>query len=142
MFLKRFAITILALGIFASATPTVLAQNSGTENAVTSEAISPRFEYVSNAYSKLSISGNSASVTGYVQKTPAATKIKITTTLLCDGKSVNSWSTPTSTTSSSATIRKTVTLSKHGSYEVKTTYSVTGPNGTETNTCYSDTVNY
>lgn len=102
-----------------------------------------RFSYVSRAYSRLSISGSRATVTGYVRMTDYGEAIDITTRLMLDGEEIESWSTPTSQTSDSKTIQKTVSLKQRGTYLVETEYTVYGTDGGEEyDITYSDEIEY
>lgn len=101
-----------------------------------------RYNYVSSASSNLSISGSTATVTGYVSMSKDAEEIDITTRLLLDGEEIESWSTPTSQTSTSRTIRKSVRLTERGTYQVETEYTVYGPSGEDHDYVYSKEVDY
>ena len=118
------------------------------EAATLSEAIgapiSVQYVYINKASSSLNISDDgSAAIKGYVQRTKSGKSIELTVTLQCYSRGswsdVESWS--KSTTSSLAYISKTYEVDS-GKYRVKTGYSVSGDDGTESGTVYSKTVTY
>lgn len=139
---KALAGLLCALVVVSSSAP-VLAQNPENEmSALFTNQILPRMSLTASATSTIAISGSTASVIGIVKMAPAGRRISMTTSLLCNGRVVNSWSTPTSTTSTKSTIQKSVKLTAKGTYQVKTEYTVYGDSGSESGTSYSVSVKY
>lgn len=101
-----------------------------------------RYSYIDYSSSTLSISGSTASVRGYVRMTTEGESIEMTTSLLLDGAEIESWSTPTSETATSAVIQKKVRLYDRGDYQVVTEYTVYGPDGSESGASYSSAESY
>ena len=89
----------------------------------------------------LSISGSQATMYSSVTADSSVTKIVITQVLQKDGKDVPGTSKSETFYKSSASKQNTVTCSGSGAYQVKTTYKITSPDGTDTHTKYSNTVN-
>jgi hypothetical protein len=89
----------------------------------------------------LSISGSQATMYSSVEADPSVTKIVITQVLQKDGKDVSGTSKSQTFNKNSASKQDTVTCSGSGTFRVKTTYKITSPDGTDTHTKYSNTVN-
>ena len=89
----------------------------------------------------LSISGSQATMYSSVEADPSVTKIVITQVLQKDGKDVSGTSKSQTFNKNSASKQDTVTCSGSGTFRVKTTYKITSPEGTDTHTKYSNTVN-
>ncbi len=137
---KLVSFGICMLLLFSFSAPLLAANESPTLTS----PIGVRYVYVNKASSTLSISSNgTASINGYVQKTPSGTSIQLTSTL--QRYSSGSWATvaswSTTSASSSASISQIYTVYS-GTYRVATSYSVSGPNGTESGTVYSTTETY
>jgi len=131
-----------ALLLLTVSAPTVLA--AGEANAASGSIVSIQYVYINQASTSLSISaGGTATVYGFVQKTPAGKSIYLSSTLqrYSNGSwsNVKNWS--KSSTSSSASILETYQVSS-GTYRVKTYYYVSGDDGYESGTVYSKTVTY
>ena len=106
--------------------------------------MSVKYTYINQASTSLSISaGGTATVYGFVQKTPAGKYIYLSSTLQRNSNGtwsdVTSWS--ASSTSSSASILETYQVTS-GTYRVETYYYVSGDGGYESGTVYSKTVTY
>ncbi len=105
--------------------------------------ITSRYIYINNAYSTLAISDGTATIKGFVQKTTSGESIYLSSTLQQYSNDmwsdIKSWS--KSSTASSVSISEKFTVSK-GKFRVATYYSVSGPDGSESNTVYSRTVTY
>ncbi|KXG77107.1 hypothetical protein [Thermotalea metallivorans] len=135
-----FALSILL--ILSVLTSTALA--TGETSATPESVVSIQYVYINQASTSLTISASgTATVYGYVQKTPAGKNIYLTSTLqrYSNGSwtDVKSWS--KSSTSSSASILETYQVSS-GTYRVETYYYVSGDGGYESDTIYSKTVTY
>ncbi|MCG1024936.1 hypothetical protein [Dehalobacter sp.] len=134
---KLLSLGICMLILFSFSTPLLAAE------ANTSSPLGVNYVYINKASSTLSISNGTASINGYVQKTPSGTSIQLTSTL--QRYSSGSWATvaswSTTSASSSASISQIYTVYS-GTYRVATSYSVSGPNGTESGTVYSTTETY
>lgn len=89
----------------------------------------------------LSISGSQATMYSSVTADSSVTKIVITQVLQKDGKDVSGTSKSQTFNKNSASKQDTVTCSGSGTFRVKTTYKITSPDGTDTHTKYSNTVN-
>lgn len=89
----------------------------------------------------LSISGTQATMYSSVTADSSVTKIVITHVLQKDGKDVAGTSKSQTFYNRSASRQDTVTCSGSGTFRVKTTYKITSPDGTDTHTKYSNTVN-
>ena len=89
----------------------------------------------------LSISGSQATMYSSVESDPSVTKIVITQVLQKDGQDVSGTSKSQTFNKNSASKQDTVTCSGSGTFRVKTTYKITSPEGTDTHTKYSNTVN-
>ena len=131
-----------ALLLLTVSAPTVLA--AGEANAASGSIVSIQYVYINQASTSLSISaGGTATVYGFVQKTPAGKSIYLSSTLQRNSNgtwsNVKSWS--ASSTSSSASILETFQVSS-GTYRVETYYYVSGDGGYESGTVYSKTVTY
>jgi len=116
----------------------------GETSAALESEMSVRYTYINQASTTLSISASgTATIYGYVQKTPAGKNIYLTSTLqrYSNGSwtDVKSWS--KSSTSSSASILETYQVSS-GTYRVETYYYVSGDGAYESGTIYSKTVTY
>lgn len=88
----------------------------------------PRMSYISQSYSLIDISGDTATIDAYVERTPYGGKIVMTTKLQCDGKTVKTW-TKTESSEMFTDIYKTYTLTKRGKYQVVTSYTVYSADG-------------
>lgn len=139
---KVLAGLLCALVVVCSSAPVLAKDTESEATGQFASLVSPRMSLTDNATSTLRISGSTASVTGIVKMAPAGKRISMTTSLLCNGRVVNSWSTPTSTTSTKSTIQKSVKLTTKGTYQVKTEYTVYGDSGSESGTSYSGSVKY
>lgn len=138
---KVFAGLLCALVVTGSSIP-VFAQTTLNQGFVQGENLAtPRFAYVAGATSTLSISGSTAQIKGTVKMTSAGKSVSMTTSLLCDGEVIKSWSTPV-TTSTQAMIQKSVKLTAKGTYQVETEYTVYGDTGSESGVASSKSVNY
>jgi len=89
---------------------------------------------------ELTLSGNQAVMFSDITADPSVTKIVITHALRYDdGNGYKTIATRTGTFySSTADKEDKVALKGSGSYQVKATYKITGPSGTETHTKYSN----
>ncbi len=140
---KRFLSAALGMLLLLTVSaPTVLA--AGEVNVVPESIVSIQYVYINQASTSLTISSSgTATVYGYVQKTPAGKNIYLSSTLQRNSNGtwsdVKSWS--TSSTSSSASILETYQVSS-GTYRVETYYYVSGDGGYESGTIYSKTVTY
>ena len=140
---KRFLSAALGvLLLLTVSTPGALAM--GETSAAPESVVSIQYVYINQASTSLSISaGGTATVYGFVQKTPAGKYIYLSSTLQRNSNGtwsdVTSWS--ASSTSSSASILETYQVSK-GTYRVETYYYVSGDGGYESGTVYSKTVTY
>ena len=140
---KRFLSAALGMLLLLTVSaPTVLA--AGEVNVAPESIVSIQYVYINQASTSLTISSSgTASVYGYVQKTPAGKNIYLSSTLQRNSNGtwsdVKSWS--TSSTSSSASILETYQVSS-GTYRVETYYYVSGDGGYESGTIYSKTVTY
>ena len=140
---KRFLSAALGvLLLLTVSTPGALAM--GETSAAPESVVSIQYVYINQASTSLSISaGGTATVYGFVQKTPAGKSIYLSSTLQRNSNgtwsNVKSWS--ASSTSSSASILETYQVSK-GTYRVETYYYVSGDGGYESGTVYSKTVTY
>lgn len=140
---KRFLSAALSvLLLMTVSAPGALAM--GETSAATESEMSVMYTYINQAGTSLSISSSgTATVYGYVQKTPAGKNIYLTSTLqrYSNGSwsNVKSWS--KSSTSSSVSILETYQVSS-GTYRVETYYHVSGAGGSESGTVYSNTVTY
>ena len=112
--------------------------------SVTAFAVQARYIYDINASNSLSISGGKATMYSDMDGDSSITKVVITHVL--QKKSGSSF-TNVAGTSKSQTFYKsspfkedTVSCTGSGTYRVKTVYSVTGPEGTESHTIYSNSV--
>lgn len=136
---KLITLFASALVVLSVSCPAFAASPVQTSKPIPVHAL---YVYINYASSSLSISGGTATVNGYVQRTAAGKEIYLESTLerysggLWYG--VASWS--SSSSSYSASISKSYKVSS-GTYRVATYYSVSGSNGTESNTVYSKTVN-
>ena len=92
--------------------------------------------------SYLSISGGEATMYSSVTADSSVTKIVITQVLQKNGKDVPGTSRTKTFYKSYASKQDTVNCTGSGSYQVKTTYKVTSPAGTDTHTKYSNTESY
>ena len=143
MLKKSFLFAALsALFLFTALTPAALAV--GEASATPESMVSIQYVYINQASTSLTISASgTATVYGYVQRTPAGKNIFLTSTLqrFSNGSwsNVRSWS--RSSTSSSATILETHLVTR-GTYRVETYYYVSGDGGHESGTIYSKTVIY
>jgi len=131
-----------ALLLLTVSAPIMLA--AGEANAASGSIVSIQYVYINQASTSLSISaGGTATVYGFVQKTPAGKSIYLSSTLQRNSNgtwsNVKSWS--ASSTSSSASILETFQVSS-GTYRVETYYYVSGDGGYESGTVYSKTVTY
>ncbi|WP_416200560.1 MAG: Fibronectin type-III domain-containing protein [Thermocaproicibacter melissae] len=140
---KRFLSAALGvLLLLTVSTPGALAM--GETSAAPESVVSIQYVYINQASTSLSISaGGTATVYGFVQKTPAGKSIYLSSTLQRNyngtWSDVTSWS--ASSTSSSASILETYQVSS-GTYRVETYYYVSGDGGYESGTVYSKTVTY
>jgi len=140
---KRFLSAALGvLLLLTVSTPGALAM--GETSAAPESVVSIQYVYINQASTSLSISaGGTATVYGFVQKTPAGKSIYLSSTLQRNSNgtwsNVKSWS--ASSTSSSASILETFQMSS-GTYRVETYYYVSGDGGYESGTVYSKTVTY
>ncbi|AUS97370.1 hypothetical protein CDQ84_12590 [Clostridium thermosuccinogenes] len=140
---KRFLSAALGMLLLLTVSaPTVLA--AGEVNVAPESIVSIQYVYINQASTSLTISSSgTATVYGYVQKTPAGKNIYLSSTLQRNSNGtwsdVKSWS--TSSTSSSASILETYQVSS-GTYRVETYYYVSGDGGYESGTIYSKTVTY
>ena len=137
----KISLLIIISCVFIS-TPALAGEK--TINTSNIPIITPQYTYINSASSLLTISDGTATIKGSVQKTPSGKNISLTCTLQKKSGStwtnVKSWS-DSSTTDPSVYISEKYTVSK-GEYRVKTNYSVSGTNGTESGTVYSKTVEY
>ena len=90
----------------------------------------------------LSISGGKATMRSTVTADPSVTKIVITHVLQKDGVDVPGTSSSQTYYKSSASKQNTVSCNGSGSYQVKTTFKITSPDGTDTHIKYSNTKEY
>lgn len=90
----------------------------------------------------LSISGEKATMYSSVTADSSVTKIVITHVLQKDGKDVPGTSSTQTFYKSNASKQNTVNCTGSGSYQIKTTYKITSPNGTDTHTKYSNAERY
>lgn len=140
---KRFLSAALGvLLLLTVSAPAALAM--GKTSAEPELEMSVKYTYINQASTSLSISASgTATVYGYVQKTPAGKNIYLTSTLqrYSNGSwsNVKSWS--ASSTSSSASILETYQVTS-GTYRIETYYYVSGDSGYESDTVYSKTVTY
>ena len=140
---KRFLSAALGMLLLLTVSaPTVLA--AGEVNVAPESIVSIQYVYINQASTSLTISSSgTATVYGYVQKTPAGKNIYLSSTLQRNSNgtwsNVKSWS--ASSTSSSASILETYQVSS-GTYRVETYYYVSGDGGYESGTVYSKTVTY
>lgn len=139
---KLLSAVLGALIVISAFTPTALA--AGETSATPESEMSIQYVYINQASTSLTISASgTATVYGYVQKTPAGKNIYLTSTLqrYSNGSwtDVKSWS--KSSTSSSASILETYQVSS-GTYRVETYYYVSGDGGYESDTIHSKTVIY
>ncbi len=118
---KLVSFGICMLLLFSFSAPLLAVDESPTLTS----PIGVRYVYVNKASSTLSISNGTATVNGYVQRTPSGTYIQLTSTLKRYSSGswamVASWS--TISTSSSASISETYTVSS-GTYRLATYYAV------------------
>jgi hypothetical protein len=140
---KRFLSAVLGvLLLLTVSAPGALA--AGKTSAAPASEMSVKYTYINQASTSLSISaGGTATIYGFVQKTPAGKSIYLSSTLQRNTNgtwsNVKSWS--ASSTSSSASILETYQVSS-GTYRVETYYYVSGDGGYESGTVYSKTVTY
>lgn len=140
---KRFLSAALGMLLLLTVSaPTVLA--AGEANVAPESKVSIQYVYINQASTSLTISSSgTATVYGYVQKTPTGKNIYLTSALqrYSNGSwsNVKSWS--KSSTSSSASILETYQVTS-GTYRVETYYYVYGDGGYESGTIYSKTVTY
>lgn len=139
---KLLSAALTALLVISALTPTVSA--AGDTNAAPESVVSVQYVYINQASTSLTISASgTATVYGYVQKTPAGKNIYLTSTLqrYSNGSwtDVKSWS--KSSSSSSASILETYQVSS-GTYRVETYYYVSGDGGYESDEIFSKTVTY
>jgi hypothetical protein len=140
---KRFLSAALgALLLLTVLAPGALAM--GETSAATESEMSVKYTYINQASTSLSISSSgTATVYGFVQKTPAGKSIYLSSTLQRNSNgtwsNIKSWS--ASSTSSSASILETYQVSS-GTYRVEMYYYVSGDGGYESGTVYSKTVTY
>lgn len=140
---KRFLSAALGvLLLLTVSTPGALAM--GETSAAPESEMSVKYTYINQASTSLTISASgTATVYGYVQKTPAGKNIYLTSTLqrYSNGSwtDVKSWS--KSSSSSSASILETYQVSS-GTYRVETYYYVSGDGGYESDEIFSKTVTY
>lgn len=92
--------------------------------------------------SYLSISGEKATMVSEVTAASNVTKIVITHVLQKNGKDVPGTSRSQTFYKSYASKQDTVNCTGSGSYQIKTTYKITSPDGTDTHTKYSNTERY
>lgn len=143
MIKKRFLSFALSILLILSVlTSTALA--AGETSATPKSVVSIQYVYINQASTSLTISASgTATVYGYVQKTPAGKNIYLTSTLqrYSNGSwtDVKSWS--KSSSSSSASILETYQVSS-GTYRVETYYYVSGDGGYESDEIFSKTVTY
>ena len=143
MLKKRFLSAVVsALFLFIALTPAALAAREAS--ATPESMVSIQYVYINQASTSLTISASgTATVYGYVQRTPAGKNIFLMSTLqrFSNGSwsNVRSWS--RSSTSSSATILETHQVTR-GTYRVETYYYVSGDGGHESGAIYSKTVIY
>lgn len=135
-----FALSILL--VFSASMPAALAAEE--TSAKQESLVSIQYVYINQANTSLTIStSGTATVYGYVQRTPSGKSIQLTSTLqrYSNGSwsNVKSWS--KSSTSSSATISETYPVT-NGTYRVEIYYYVAGDGGYESGTIYSKTVTY
>ena len=90
----------------------------------------------------LSISNGKATMLSEVTADSSVTKIVITQVLQKNGKDVPGTSRSQTFYKSYASKQDTVNCTGSGSYQIKTTYKVTSPDGTDTHTKYSNTKSY
>ena len=140
---KRFLSAALGMLLLLTVSaPTVLA--AGEVNVAPESIVSIQYVYINQASTSLTISSSgTATVYGYVQKTPAGKNIYLSSTLqrYSNGSwtDVKSWS--KSSSSSSASILETYQVSS-GTYRVETYYYVSGDGGYESDEIFSKTVTY
>ncbi|MEG6613025.1 hypothetical protein V6C42_09250 [Pseudoclostridium thermosuccinogenes] len=143
MFKKRFfAFSLCTLIILAVLATSAFAAEE--TSAKQDSGVSILYTYINQASTSLTISADgTATVYGYVQKTPAGKYIYLSCTLqrYSNGtwSNVKSWS--KSSTSSSASIHESYQVSS-GTYRVETYYYVSADSGYESDTIYSKTVTY
>jgi hypothetical protein len=135
-----FALSILLILSVLTSTALAAEETSAKQDS----EVSIQYVYINQASTSLTISASgTATVYGYVQKTPAGKNIYLTSTLqrYSNGSwtDVKSWS--KSSTFSSASILETYQVSS-GTYRVETYYYVSGDGGYESDTIYSKTVTY
>jgi len=139
---KLLTAALSVLLVTFALTPTALATE---ETSATPESdVSIQYVYINQASTSLTISASgTATVYGYVQKTPAGKNIYLTSTLqrYSNGSwtDVKSWS--KSSSSSSASILETYQVSS-GTYRVETYYYVSGDGGYKSDEIFSKTVTY
>lgn len=90
----------------------------------------------------LSISGGKATMYSSITADPSVTKIVITHVLQKNGKDVPGTSKSQTFYTNTASKQNTVSCTGSGSYQIKTTYKITSPSGTDTHTKYSNTESY
>lgn len=134
-----FAASVLM--VFSTACPAFAASSVHSPQ---STLIQPSYVNINLAATSLSISSDrTATITGYVQRTPYGEEVYLKCTLerYADWGDywypIKSWS--TSSTWYSASISKNYNVAS-GTYRVATYYSVTGAGGTESNVVYSKVV--
>lgn len=137
---KALAGLLCALVVASSSSPVLAKDTESEATGQFASLVSPRMSLTDGSSSKLKISGSTASVTGIVKMAPAGKRISMTTSLLCNGRVVNSWS--SNSTVSQTSIKKSVKLTAKGTYQVKTEYTVYGDSGSESGTSYSVSVKY
>lgn len=135
-----FALSILL--ILSVSSPIALAAEK--TSAKPKPLVSIQYVYINQASTSLTISADgTATIYGYVQKTPAGRSIYLTSTLqrYSNGSwsDVESWN--ESSTSSSTSILETYQVST-GTYRVETYYYVAGDDGYESDFIYSKTRSY
>ena len=93
-------------------------------------------------YNYLSISGGKATMYSSVTADSSVTKIVITHVLQKDGKDVPGTTNSQTFYRNYASKQDTVNCTGSGAYQIKTTYKITSPDGTDTHTKYSNTERY
>lgn len=143
MIKKRFLLFLLSILLIL---PLLTSATAAAEETSANQDfdVSIQYTYINLASTSLTIStSGTASVYGYVQKTPAGETIYLRSTLqrYSNGSwtNVKSWS--KYSTSSSASILETYQVS-NGTYRVETYYYVSGDGDSEYDTIYSKTVTY
>jgi hypothetical protein len=141
---KKFFSLGLSILLFLTALYPAAVMAAEETTSEQESTVSIQYVYINQASTSLTISPDgTASIYGYVQRTPSGSSIQITSTLqqYSNGSWLNIKSWSEYSTSWSALISETYPVNR-GTYRVRTYYYVSGSNGYESDNVYSKNVIY